>query len=374
MILKIKNEALLKALSAVSKALPSRTPFEALYQIKFEASEAGLRLTSSNSDLTVKKWIPISKDELVIQAAGDVLLPGKQLVELTRRLKGEWVTFSLVEQAVLVKSGKSKFTLNATASSLYPNINEPTDENSRLVVSQNELMRLFKETLPFTATQEARPVLTGVCLTLESDCWTCISTDSFQLSKVRVPHQQLLEGKHTFVVPRDSLTNLLKLFPITKEEPSLQLSWDATMLHVETTDLLVSTRLLENAYPDTSAFIPTTFEQMIQVNRSQLLDVVDRLLLLADSNDTVTLTLHPETQVLHLDASQECGRAEEELECQGIQQPLRILFNGKFFKEAIQSLNGTDVLLCFNGDLRPFILHNPEEDQSIRLIVPMRAA
>lgn len=375
MILKIQKDVISKALTIASKGLPTKTPLEALYQIKFEATEAGLRLTSSNVDLTIKHFIPAATNQLEIKAPGTALLPGKQLVELVKRFKEGWVTFSFVEGAVVVKSGNSRFTLKSGELSQYPILFEDLSEPTQSIeVSGNQLMKLFKETLPFTATNESRPALTGVHFTIDADHWQCVSTDSFRLSQVEVAHHQAVEGKTSVIIPHDSLADLIKLFPTTKEDQRIKLSLHPTELIFETDDLVVYTRLIGDAFPDTSAFVPATFNQTVQVDRLELLELIDRLLLISDLNSTVFLTLKSSQGTLNLYTSQECGKAEEEMDAQGIQSDLRICFNGKFLKEAIQSLSGATLELCFNGDLRPFVLHELNQSQSIRLIVPMRAA
>ena len=373
MILKIKTDVISKALTTASRGLPTKTPLAALYQIRFEATEAGLLLTSSNVDLIIKHFTPASKEELVVQTPGAALLPGKQLVELIKRFKEGWVTFSLVEGAVLVKSGNSKFTLKAGDLNAYPVLLENLEKPQHSIqVSKNQLMQLFKETLPFTSATGARPVLTGVQFNLDAHHWMCVSTDSFRLSKVEVPHDQAVTGSASVVIPRESLTDLIKLFPVSKEDSFLQLSFHTGRLILETEHLLVCTRLISESFPDTSAFVPETFKQVVQVDRIKLLELIDRLLLLADLQDSVILTLKAAEGVLNLYTSQECGQAEEEMNCQGIQTDLKIGFNGKFLKEALQSLSGTDLQLSFNGEMCPFVLQEPSQPHSIRLIVPMR--
>lgn len=373
MILNIQKDVMTKALMVASKALPSKTPLEVLHQIRFEATEDSLILIASDSDVTIKHKVVATPETLVIKTPGTALLPGKQLLELVKRFKEGWVSLSLVEGAVLAKSGKSKFTLKAQDVSTYPNVlNDDEESIQTLQVCGNQLMQLFKETLPFTAAAENRPVLTGVSLSITPENWTCVSTDSFRLSKVVVPHDETIEGTGSVIVPRRAVSELIKLFPISKDEQPLQLSVYKGRLTFEVEHLLVSVRLIDGIYPDTSSFIPMTFQQQLQANREELLDLIERVLLLSDAQETVFLTLKPEEGVLNLYASQECGNAEEELNCTGIQHDLRICFNGRFFKEAVQSLTGEQLELSFNGEMRPFTLHEVNQPNSLRLIVPMR--
>lgn len=374
MILKVQKETILRALTASVKALPSKSPLDALLCIKFEATEAGLTLTSSDSDLTLKHFTPADPESLEIQTPGDVLLPGKQLAELVKRFKEGWVTFSLVEGAVLVRNGRSKFTLKATDAAQYPRLIEELQEPKQMItVSQNQLINLFKETLPFTSLQENRPALTAVCLTAKGSSWSCISTDSFRLSRVMIEQPQSVLTEETQVlIPRNSLIEIIKLLPQTKEDKELQLYFYSNQILLKTDHLMICSRLISEAYPNTDAFIPKGFKNLVEINRLELLQVIDRLLLLVDAQDNVCLELNPSTSTLKLRTAQAMGQAEEELSCQGISSALTIWLSGHFLKEAVQSLSGDNIRLCFNGDLNPFILHEVGREESIRLIVPKR--
>ena len=144
MILNIQKDVMTKALMVASKALPSKNPLEVLHQIRFEATEDSLILIASDSDVTIKHKVVATPETLVIKTPGTALLPGKQLLELVKRFKEGWVSLSLVEGAVLAKSGKSKFTLKAQDVSTYPNVlNDDEESIQTLQVCGNQLMQLF---------------------------------------------------------------------------------------------------------------------------------------------------------------------------------------------------------------------------------------
>lgn len=375
MILKIKKETILRALLAASKALPSKTPLEALYQIKFEATEAGLTVTCSNADLIIKHFTAASTEALIIEKPGVALLPGKQLVELMKRFKEGWISFSFVEGAVLVKGGNSKFTLKSGDVNTYPQLLDDTKEPlQRLTVSQSQFVQSLKETIPFTSNLENRPALTAVSFRVTSTGWICTSTDSFRLSRVHVQTDTLASAQEVHVlIPKNSLLEVTKLFASTKEERMLELEFYSNQLLFKTPELIVCSRLIGETYPDTDAFIPKQFNQSILMNRAELLEVIDRLLLLVDNQDNVFLETK-DSSTLRLRTSQEVGEAEETLSCRGLSQNIQCCFNGHFLKEALQTLSGTDVQLDFVESLRPFLLHEPENVESIRLIVPKRMA
>ena len=51
---------------------------------------------------------------------------------------------------------------------------------------------------------------------------------------------------------------------------------------------------------------------------------------------------------------------------------ISIAFSSKFMLDALRVLESTDMKLFFNGELKPIIIKNPESDDLVQLILPIR--
>ena len=120
MIFTIKQDVLLDALNIIQRGLPLKTPLPILNGIKVEVYEDYLILTSSNSDIAIQTIV--SDDSLEIKATGKMVVPGKYLIDITRKIDG-FVEMTLVERKVLmIKSDRIEYKLHIMDIEDYPDI------------------------------------------------------------------------------------------------------------------------------------------------------------------------------------------------------------------------------------------------------------
>ena len=65
------------------------------------------------------------------------------------------------------------------------------------------------------------------------------------------------------------------------------------------------------------------------------------------------------------------GKVEEKLAI-NCSDNIKISFSSKYMMDALKSIESEDVELLFNGEIKPIILKNPESDNLIQLILPIR--
>ena len=162
MKIKIDRHLLLTQLSYISKAIPSKTPLPALMGIKFVVSEEGLYLTTSDSDITINTFLPLEvNDTQVIQidSIGSIIIPGKYFIEIIKKLNGDIIEISTFEgHYVIIKCGRSEYTLNGLDVSEYPNI-ELIKHDNPIHLEKQLLKTIIRQTVFSTAHIENRPVL-----------------------------------------------------------------------------------------------------------------------------------------------------------------------------------------------------------------------
>lgn len=373
---KIDRKLLLKQLSYVDKAIPTKTPLPVLTGIKFVVAEEGLYLTTSDSDITINTFLPLEvNDTQVIQidSVGSIVIPGKKLIKIIKKHKNYIVEFSTIENSrVMIKFGKSEYILNAFDASQYPNIDLiKSDESFRL--EKDLLKTIIHQTVFAVAKSENRPVLTGVNFRYDADELMCVATDSFRLSKKLVPLNKLHEP-FNIVIPGRSLIKLSKILDDSHESVDVYLANNQILFQIG--NISFQSRLLDGIYPETKEFVPTTFGIEIKANYHELYNAFDRAALIARDqvSNVVKLNILPEEGKLLITAnSPEVGKVEEEVQVEMISGgELCIACSALFIIDALKAINNSDVIMSFNGDMRPFILRDKYDETTIQLIVPVR--
>ena len=67
------------------------------------------------------------------------------------------------------------------------------------------------------------------------------------------------------------------------------------------------------------------------------------------------------------------GSATEAINvCQYNSDRLEISFNASYVADAIKACGSEDVVIQFLGEMKPFVVKNPNDETQIQLITPMR--
>ena len=133
-------------------------------------------------------------------------------------------------------------------------------------------------------------------------------------------------------------------------------------------------RLINGTYPDTSKLIPDTFELTMKVNLRDFFDSIDRASLLTNEADKNTIKLESNGNSILVSSNiPEIGNVEEKLDVEkNKEEEIKIAFSSKYMMDALRTLECEEIELLFNGDIKPIILKNPESDDLIQLILPIR--
>lgn len=372
----IMRERLLNGLSDVMKAVSSKTTIPILTGIKLEISEQGLRLTGSDSDITIQTFIPTEENgEQVIRVIeeGSIVLQARVFNEIVRKLPTNDVEIEVNDSyQTHIRSGKSEFHLIGLEASEYPLLPEIQDDRE-FIIPADLLKSIVRETVFAVSSSESRPVLTGVHWEVKNGELICVATDSHRLARRKTVLEQLPEGEYSVVIPGKSLNELSKIIGDSSSPVHIVMTQQQVLFKTE--DVLFYSRLLEGNYPDTSRLIPNEYKTTVTMNGKALLQAIDRASLLAreERNNIVRFTSLEGNVVEISSSSPEVGKVEEEIQAASIEgEDLKISFSAKYMMDALKAIEGQDVVVQFTGAMRPFILKSLHDDSILQLILPVR--
>ena len=371
MKLKIKKDILLENLSNVSKAISTKNIIPVLSGIKFDLKKDGLYLTASDNDITIQAFIK-NKDIENIESEGSIVLQGRYILEIIRKLPGEIITLEVVDEyKVWINSNASEFNLNAINPADFPqnNINET---KMPIIISKKDLKDIINQTAFATSTQESRPLLTGINFKINKETIECTATDSYRLSKKILNINNNLEDNFNIVIPCKNLLELTKI--IGDDSSNIELHIFNNKILFKFDNILFQSRLLNGTYPDTSKLIPTEFALKIKAPLQELYDVIDRASLLASDKEKNIIKLETKNNTLMISSnSPEVGRVEESLEVlKESDNDIIISFSSKYMMDALKAIKSNDVVLLFNSEIKPIIIKDTKNPDITELILPIR--
>lgn len=372
----IIRERLVEGLNDVMKAVSSKTTLPILTGIKIDVSGEGVRLTGSDSDITIQTFIPAEEDGkqvINITEGGSIVLPAKFFGEIVRKLPTNDVEIEVTGNfQTHIRSGKSEFHLIGLDAIEYPQLPDVKDDHM-FSIPADLLKTINRETVFAVSSSETRPVLTGVHWEIKEGELVCVATDSHRLARRKTKLESLPQDDYSVVIPGKSLNELNKILADTKDPVEIVMTSQQVLF--KSKHILFFSRLLEGSYPDTSRLIPSEHKTQVTVNGRSLLQSIDRASLLAreERNNVVRFSTIGDSEIEVSSNSPEVGKVEEQLPAEKIDgEELKISFSAKFMMDALKAIDGQDVVIEFTGAMRPFILKSALDDSVLQLILPVR--
>ena len=367
----ISRNKLMSALNIASKAVTSRTPIAVLTGIKFELNEEGLTLIGSDTDLSISTFIKAEENNdkvITIFETGSCVLNAKYITEIIRKLDGERVEIELVDgNLVKIIDQKSNFSLNSINVNEFPFIDFNFDSNV-IKLKGDLLKQVIAQTKFATSQKETRPILTGVNFKVDGNVLEAVATDTYRLAK-----KKIVIGDTAYFNVTIPARNLDEISKIVEGGEEIIINFFDKKVMFKINDTIISTRVISGVYPDTSKLIPDSFENKLNTLTNEFLAAIDRASLLSsDRNNIVKLSLNND-KVEISSRSQEIGSVVEKIsnyEYEG--NKLDISFSAQYITEAIKAIGSNDVELCLNGEMKPFIVKNKEDDSVLQLVLPVR--
>lgn len=377
----INRSKFTKSLTDVLRAISSRTTIPVLTGVKMTIDESGLMLSGSDSDISIEIFIPVSDEDnqLEVIKEGGIVLPARIFNEIVRKLSDEKLTIEVGDNfQTSITSAHAAFNINSIDVDNYPNF-PVIDSNEVITLPTTLFKQVIQHTVIATSTQESRPILTGVNITIENGQLKAVATDSHRLSQRIIPitvPESLKDKSYKVIIPGKSLTELSK---IIEDQDTIEMMVTQNQVLFKAENLYFYSRLLEGYYPDTNRLIPANSATELTINANDLLQATDRASLLSHEGKNNVIKLSISDNHVELSGnSPEIGTVEEELEyIEAKGDSLVISFNPDYLKDALRTFGHQNVIIGFTAPIRPFTVipadDNTEISQSfIQLITPVR--
>ncbi|CAH2464240.1 MULTISPECIES: DNA polymerase III subunit beta [Bacillus cereus group] len=370
----VNHKQFTQALSEVSKAISAKTLIPILSGIKITADQSGITLIASNSNISIEKFIPISiedKQIATILKAGSIVVPAKYFIEIIKKMPSDILMKSMNEQLITIQSDEITLNLNGFPANEFPNV-PFIDEHAEIQVEMGQLIEVFKQTVFAAAKNESRPVLTGVHFVIDHNKLICAATDSHRLALREITISS--HAKLNCVVPSSTISELLKLMNSNSNLVYIYLSESHIIFKFGTITLY--SRLIEGKYPNISGLIPNESQTVINIDRKQILQGVDRSSLLASewANNNVNLEIIDESTIQISSNASQIGKISETQQIDAIhgEKQLNISFDGRYMVDTLKAIKEDRVTLSFGGSMRPILIEAGEQSAAIYLISPVR--
>ncbi len=370
----VLQENLAKGLSIVNRAVESRPTMPVLGNVLLRTEDARLKLVAVNMTLGlgITCWIGAK-----VEQDGAVTLPAKTFSELVNNLSPERVDLMLdvATQTMQLRCGGTKANLKGIDASEFP----PTPEGGEgdFSIPGAVLKEMIIQTVFAAATEDNRPILTGIYTRLENNILTMAAADGYRLAVRTAEIEQEFRRPLEMVIPAKTLSELARVIDDDSDVlVTLPADRDIVMFHLQNVE--VSSQLLEGKFPDFRAIIPRSYSTQTVVYTSDLLRACQRAEIFArDSAYSGRIYVRPPRAAGDAGEIMVTGKSAERGDNEGLVdaavegEPLDIAFNIRYLIDVLRVIDDERVVLQSNGSGNPGVLRPENRDDFIHVIMPM---
>lgn len=369
----ITQENFAKALSHVSKAISTNPSIPVLANVLIEIEKNEVRLSTTDLELGISTSIGAE-----VKSEGKATVDARTLSEFVNSLTSGTLEVSLKDNVLKVSNKTNSADFNVVSADEFPPLPEVKNDPVFKVPVQ-QFSRAITKVAFATASDDSRPVLTGILFEATKTKLSMIGVDGFRLSKAIVKIERDSEEELGQIVPARALNEISRISKgVENEDEVLEvyLLSDKNQMLFKFEDVEVSTRLIEGEFPEYKQIIPKETKFKFKVDKDALSQTVKVVSIFARSavGNKAVFEFDPAKNALKLSAQvADVGENESTVEVHDIEgDAFKTGFNVGFLSDMIGSIDGDEIEFESNGVTAPGVFKDTGDKNYLHIIMPMR--
>ncbi len=366
------QENLAKGLSVVSRAVASRSTLPVLGNILIATDNARLRLSATNLELGITCWIGAK-----IEEEGSITLPAKTLVDLVNTLPQDHVQMTLTTrtQTVHLQCGRIRSSIKGIDAQEFPAI-PPADLDTAIQLNVEDLRDMIGAVIFAAATDEARPILTGVLAKIDGGNVTLAASDGFRVAERTAHLSTPAPEPITAIIPARALAELGRV--INAEDPvymHLPPGRGQVIFHHGSVELV--SQLIEGSFPAYQNIIPKSYKTRAVVSTDEFRKACKSSDIIArEAAHTTRLKIRPGEEltpgyVTISATAAETGDNVAEMDAMVEGEPVEVAFNVKYLVDVLGIIDTPNVALETSSATSPGVIRPVGRDDYVYVVMPM---
>jgi DNA polymerase III subunit beta len=367
------QENLNKGLAIVGRAVATRTTLPITNNVLLIADEGRLKLVGTNLEMAISCWIGAK-----IEEEGSITVPARLLTEFVGSLPADTISVTLSPQTKTLglKCARFEARISGVDAKDFPPIPN-VDDGVTTEVAVDALRQAINQVVFAAATEESRPVLTGVCTQFEGNTLTLAAADGFRLAVYKMPVKNKVAQKTEVIIPARTLSELNRLMSDQDETVKITLNPNKSqvLFRLKSTELV--SQLVQGNFPNYTQLIPKSYNTRVMVNVADFLRATKTASIFArDGSGIVRLVVTPGSESgpgrLAVSArSEEIGDDVGEIDATVEGADAKIAFNGKYLMDVLGVLKETQVALETTNPSSPGLIRPVGSDKYTHVVMPM---
>ena len=367
------QENLNLGLSIVGRAVATRTTYPVMQNVLIKCDDGRLKLTATNQEIAISTWIGAQ-----IEEDGALTVPARLLTEFVSSLPAERIDLTDIDQPVGLSMSCARFDaqINGTAADEFPPI-PSVDSGIVARVDSKTMSEAIEHVVIAAATEDSRPVLTGIKVELSGDQFTFAAADGFRLAVYKGKLEESISEDVDFIVPARALQDVSRLIGGTDDPVEFTVTQSKSQALFKLNNIEIVANLLQGTFPNYSQLIPADFGSRAIVDLEEFTRATRAASIFArDGSGIVRLVIdsadNGSGKISIQSKSEEIGENQSELDAdvEG-EGDSKIAFSSKYLTDVLSILETKQVVLEVTGPSSPGVLKPLGRDNYVHVVMPI---
>ncbi|MDP7104513.1 MAG: DNA polymerase III subunit beta [SAR202 cluster bacterium] len=367
------QENLSQGLSVVQRAVATRTPLPITQNVHLSTDNHRLKLAATNLEIAISTWVPGQVEE-----EGAITIPARLVTEFVNSLPQDPINIAMVQQPLGLELSCGRFDahINGQDANDFPPI--PTVDTGIIgKISAAVLKDAITHVAFAAATEDSRPVLTGVKVEITGDDFTFAAADGFRLAVYEGKLLEPISEDISFLMPSRTLQEVNRLVGSqdTTIEFTVTPSKSQALFRLDNVEIV--SQLVQGTFPNYTQLIPESFDTKAIVDQAAFLRATRTASIFArDGSGIVRLNTvgakdGSEGKLTISSRAEELGDNEGEIDAAVEGPESKIAFNSKYLTEVLDVLGSGEIALETTTPSSPGVIRPLAKDGYVHVVMPM---
>ncbi|MBI4187923.1 MAG: DNA polymerase III subunit beta [Chloroflexi bacterium] len=366
------QENLSRGLGVVGRAVAARTTLPITNNVLLATDQSRLKLVATNLEMAISYWIGAKVEE-----EGAITVPARLLTEFVNSLPNDKIDVNLSPKTKTLglKCARFEARISGIDAKDFPPI--PTvDQGITTKVEVDALCQAISQVAFAAASEESRPVLTGVNARFSKDSLTLAAADGFRLAVYKLPLSTPVKEETEVIIPARTMAELNRLMVDGEETVDITINANKSQALFRLKDIELVSQLVQGAFPQYTQLIPQSYHTRAVVDVAEFLRATKTASIFArDGSGIVRLLAASGGSApgkLTVSArSEEIGDDVGEIDAAVDGEEAKIAFNGKYLIDVLGVLHESQVALEVTNPSSPGVIRPVGVDNYIHVVMPM---
>jgi DNA polymerase-3 subunit beta len=366
------QEDLSKGLAVVGRAVATRAVLPITNNVLIATEGSRLRLAATNLEIAISCWIPAT-----IEKEGTVTIPARLVTDFVNSLpSGQQIAMALSprSRSVELRCARHEAHISGLDPADFPAIPKITD-GMNVKVKPGDLRLAINQVGFAAASEESRPVLTGVHAEFEGEQLTLAAADGFRLAVRKVALAKVVDTKMAIIIPSRSLAELNRLISEQEEPLELTVNSQKSQVLFRLRNVEMVSQLIQGTFPNYSQLIPKSYSTRAVIKLAEFLRATKSASIFArDGSGIVRLQIMPKDgkgKIAISARAEEIGDNLGEVDATVEGEEAKIAFNSKYLMDVLGVIAKEEVALETTTSSSPGVIRPVGDESYIHIVMPM---